>query len=92
MEHGIGYVILQNDEIISGASSYTYCDGRIEITIETREDFRKRGLALACAARLILECLERDIYPRWDAANIASVALAEKLGYRFSRDYGVYSI
>lgn len=92
LEHGIGYVILQEDEIISGASSYSYCEGRIEITIETREEYRKKGLALACAARLILECLERDIYPRWDAANIASVALAEKLGYRFSREYGVYSI
>ena len=92
IDHGIGYVILDKGEIISGASSYAYCDGRIEITIETREDYRKRGLAMACAARLILECLERNIYPRWDAANIASVTLAEKLGYRFSREYGVYSI
>jgi RimJ/RimL family protein N-acetyltransferase len=92
LEHGIGYVIVRKEDIISGASSYSYCDGRIEITIETREDFRKQGLALACAAKLILECLDRDIYPRWDAANIASVALAEKLGYRFSREYGVYSI
>ena len=92
MEHGIGYVIMKEGEIIAGASSYTYCRGKIEINIETKEEFRRMGLAKACASKLILECLDRNIYPRWDAANIASVALAEKLGYRFAREYGVYSI
>ncbi len=91
-EHGKGYVILHKGEILSGASSYCYCDCKIEINIETKEEYRRRGLALACAAKLILECLEQQIFPRWDAANMASVALAEKLGYRFDREYGVYSI
>lgn len=92
MEHGIGYAVLKEDEIIAYASSYTYCEGRIEINLETKEEYRRQGLARACASGLILECLERRIYPRWDAANIASVALAEKLGYRFVKEYGVYSI
>ncbi len=92
MEHGIGYVILQGGEIIAGASSYTYCEGMIEINVETKQEYRKKGLAKACASKLILECLDRKLYPRWDAANIASVALAEKLGYRFDREYVVYSI
>lgn len=92
MEHGIGYVILQDDEIIAGASSYGYCQGRLEVTIETKEAYRRKGLALACASALILECLERGIYPRWDAANLNSVALAEKLGYRFKKEYTVYAI
>ncbi len=92
LEHGMGYAVLKEGEIIAYASSYTYCEGRIEINIETKEEYRRRGLAKACAAGLILECLERRIYPRWDAANIASVALAEKLGYRFMKEYVVYSI
>ena len=92
MEHGIGYVIMRDGEIIAGASSYAYCEGKIEVNIETKAEYRRKGLAKACAARLILECLERQIYPRWDAANIASVALAEKLNYRFVREYVVYSI
>ncbi len=92
MEHGIGYMILQEGEIIAGASSYASCEGKIEVSIETKEEFRGRGLAKACASKLILECLERQIYPRWDAANIASVALAEKLNYHFIREYTVYSI
>lgn len=92
MEHGIGYAVLKEGEIIAYASSYTYCEGKIEINIETKEEYRRQGLAKACASGLILECLERKIYPRWDAANIASVALAEKLGYRFVKEYVVYSI
>lgn len=92
MEHGIGYVILKDGQIISGASTYGYCEGKLEITIETKEEYRKKGLARACASKLILESLERNIFPRWDAANLTSVALAEKLGYQYDHEYTVYSI
>ena len=91
-ENGMGYVIMHNGAIISGASSYSYCEGFIDITIGTKEDFRQKGLALACASKLILECIEKNIYPVWDAVNMRSVSLAEKLGYRFDREYKVYSI
>ncbi len=90
--YGIGYVVMQENEILAGASTYGYCKGKIEIQIETKKDYRRRGLAIACASKLILECLERRIFPRWDAANLDSVALAEKLGYRFSHEYRVFSI
>ena len=92
LEHGIGYVIMKDGEIIAGASSYSYCKGAIEITIETKSEYRRKGLALACASKVILECLDRGIYPRWDAANKNSVALAERLGYHFDKEYLVYSI
>lgn len=89
---GIGVVICQNHTILSGASSYTrYRDG-IEIQINTRDGFRRRGLAYICASKLILECLERNLYPSWDAQNQASVALAEKLGYHYSHPYAVLEI
>jgi hypothetical protein len=90
--HGIGYAVIHNGEIISAASSYSYCEGNIEITIGTKKEFRRSGLALAVASRLILDCMEQNIYPRWDAANLESVALAEKLGYHFDKEYEVYSI
>lgn len=88
--HGIGIVALHNGEPVSGASSYTYYQGGIEIEIDTREDFRRRGLATACGARLILECLDRGLYPSWDAHDRASLSLAEKLGYRLDRPYPAY--
>lgn len=43
------------------------------------------------AARLILECLKRGLYPSWDAVDLRSVTLAEKLGYHMDRPYPVYS-
>ncbi len=92
LRNGIGYIIIHENEIISGASSYSYCKGSIDITIGTKEEYRKSGLALGCASKVILECLDRNIYPTWDAANIESVALAEKLGYHFHEEYCVYSI
>jgi hypothetical protein len=91
-KNGIGYVITYQDDIVSGASSYTYCDGFITITIGTFNDYRKNGLALASASKLILECLEKNIFPDWDAANLESVKLAEKLGYIFDTEYKQYMI
>ncbi|WP_432664401.1 GNAT family N-acetyltransferase [Wukongibacter baidiensis] len=92
LKYGMGYVIVHNEEIISGASSYSSCEGFIDITIGTKEEYRQKGLALACASKLILECLEKNIYPVWDAVDLRSVALAEKLGYHLDKEYEVYSI
>lgn len=91
-KYGLGAVILKDGEPVSGASSYSaYKDG-IEIEIDTREDYRRKGLAYVCAAKLILECLSRNLYPSWDAQNKWSVALSEKLGYHFESEYTAYEI
>lgn len=91
-ELGLGVVALKDGEIVSGASSYsTYKEG-IEIEIDTREDYRRKGLAYACGAKLILECIKKGLYPSWDAQNKWSVALAEKLGYKFSHEYVAYEV
>ena len=89
---GLGVVAVRNGEIIAGASSFSSYDKGIEIEIATREDYRRQGLATACGARLILECLQRNLYPSWDAANKMSVGLSEKLGYHFSHEYTAYKI
>ncbi len=86
---GLGFVALYGDELIGGASSYTRYSGGIEIQVETRENWRQVGVASACCARLILECMQRGLYPSWDAANRISVALARKLGYREAGPYTV---
>lgn len=89
---GLGVVAVKDGEILSGASSYSRYEGGIEIEIDTREDYRRRGFAYACGARLIAECIERGLYPSWDAQNKWSLALAEKLGYRFDCEYPVYEV
>ena len=90
LERGLGFVVTHNGMLVAGASSYAACDGAIEIEIDTRPDFRRLGLASACGARLILECLTRGIYPGWDAHDGRSLALAEKLGYRLDHPYTAY--
>lgn len=91
-EWGLGAVILKGQELVAGASSYSSYRGGIEVEIDTREDQRRRGLAYVCGARLIQECCFRSLYPSWDAHNLWSVALAEKLGYHFSHSYTAYEI
>lgn len=89
LRRGVGFAALHNGQMIGGASSYTRYSQGIEIQVETRSDWQRRGIASACCAALILECMQRDLYPSWDAANPASAALAQKLGYR---EKGLYSI
>ena len=89
---GIGVVIAKNGELVSGASSYSTYEHGIEIEIDTKEEYRRKGLASVCGAKLILECLKRNLYPSWDAQNMASISLAKKLGYNFSHAYTVYEI
>ena len=91
-ELGLGVVALKDGELAAGASSYSTYNEGIEIEIDTREDHRRKGLAYACGAKLILECLKKGLYPSWDAQNKWSVALAEKLGYHFSHEYTAYEI
>lgn len=91
-KYGLGVVILKDGEIVSGASSYTSYIGGIEVEIDTKEEYRRRGLAYVCGAKLILECLKRNLYPSWDAQNRWSAALSEKLGYHFDHEYTAYEI
>lgn len=91
-KHGLGVVCMKGDEIVSGASSYSGYIGGIEVEVDTKEEYRRRGFAAACAAKLILECLNRGWYPKWDAENKWSVALAEKLGYHYSHAYTAYQV
>ncbi len=89
---GLGFVILKDQQIVAGASSYSSYQGGIEIEIDTHPDYRRQGLALMSGARLILECLDRHLYPSWDAHHLKSVALAQKLGYHYSHPYPIYEV
>ena len=91
-QRGLGMVVKKDGTPVSGAASYSVYRGGIEIQIDTHKDFRRQGLASAAAAGLILECLDRGLYPSWDAANLWSVALAEKLGYTFSHEYPAFAV
>ncbi len=88
----VGVGILHQGKLVAGASPYAVYDGGIEIEIDTNPEYRRKGLATVCGAKLILECLSRGLYPSWDAHDLRSVALAEKLGYRVSHPYTTYEV
>jgi Sortase and related acyltransferases len=91
-KHGLGFAILDNNKVVAGASSYAYYHGGIEIEIDTHENYKQKGLASICGAKLILECLQRNLYPSWDAQNKISLKTAQKLGYEFDREYIAYDV
>ncbi|MBD9153226.1 MAG: GNAT family N-acetyltransferase [Lachnospiraceae bacterium] len=64
----------------------------IEIEVDTIESERRKHLATIACSALILNCLEEGLYPSWDAQNINSVHLVEKLGYEFDHEYVAYEV
>ncbi|MGL5615045.1 MAG: GNAT family N-acetyltransferase [Sarcina sp.] len=92
LKRGRGYYLLKDGEVISGASSYSIYNDGIEIEIDTAREYRRKGLATIVASALIVDCLENGLYPSWDAANLKSLALAEKLGYKLNKEYEICSI
>ena len=90
LKMGRGFAAVKDGAPVSVASSYTVYREGIEIEIDTLEGERRKGLAAAVCAALILSCLDDGLYPSWDAANMDSVHLAEKLGYEFSHEYPCY--
>lgn len=92
LEWGRGMVILKDGKIVSGASSYTRYKEGIEIEVDTVESERRKHLATTVCAALILRCLEEGLYPSWDAQNMNSVHLSERLGYEFDHEYTAYEV
>ena len=89
---GVGFAVLRNGEVVSAATSFSIYDEGIEIEIGTDPAYRRKGLAAVTAAALIIDCLDKGLYPSWDAANTESLKLAEKLGYRFKEAYDTYFV
>ena len=89
-KYGIGFCCLYHNKIVGVASSnIIYKDG-IEVNIRVSEPYRRKGIATAMASHLILECLKQNKKISWDASNINSVKLAEKLGFQYNSTYNIY--
>lgn len=90
VERGIGYYAAKGRTIIGAAYSSLVCSQGIEVSIFISEDYRRQGMATALAAHLLKWCLENNMDPHWDAANLESCTLAEKLGYLPKGKYQAY--
>ena len=66
LDLGLGYVILHKGQVVSGASSHASYSAGIEIKWILGR-LSRSGFGKACAAQLILACLDCGLYPSWDA-------------------------
>ncbi len=78
---GFGFVAIIDGNIAGGVGCYTMYLNGIEVEIDTRREYRRRGIATRLAQRMILECGRRGLECHWDAMNSESAALATKLGF-----------
>ena len=92
LNRGIGFIIERNGEIVSGCTAYAVGGGKFDISVTTRQEHQRRGLAQAVAARMILYCLQEGIEPCWDAPSEAGGNLGKKLGYTYARPYTAFRV
>lgn len=87
---GFGFVIIRKEEVIAAVSTGLVYKKAIEVEIATSPVYQRQGLALILGAKMVLESLNRGIFPLWDAHNEASKKIAEKLGYHSLASYPAY--
>ena len=85
--HGFGYVMCDGEMPVSGCSVYSYYSTGIEIQVDTKEEYRGKGLAKTASAAMIQECRRRSVRPSWDAANPTSQTIAGHMGFVLGTKY-----
>jgi GNAT superfamily N-acetyltransferase len=89
-KRGIGFYIEEDGKVIGAAYSSLVCSTGIEVSLFVEEEYRRQGVATTLSANLIRWCLEHNMDAHWDAANMESCKLAEKLGYTLLETYHAY--
>ena len=92
LSNGLGFAVLDGDQIASACTSVLASRQKMEIDVHTAEAYRGQGLATICASAFIDTCLQRGAQPNWECFwdNEASFHLALKLGFTPLSDYPVY--
>jgi RimJ/RimL family protein N-acetyltransferase len=91
--HGFGLCLVRpssvGQKLLCEAFAGPVALGTIEIGVDTREDFHRRGYGTITCAALIEQCEQRGYHPYWNCnkQNEASLALAHRLGFRAGREY-----
>jgi RimJ/RimL family protein N-acetyltransferase len=81
--------LLRGEEILCEASTGPAVNGLIELGVITHEPHQGQGYATLTCAHLAHQCEQRGYQTYWNCAkqNVASAAVARKLGYRIEREY-----
>jgi GNAT superfamily N-acetyltransferase len=89
--HGLGLCMMHGAEIIVEAYASSLGEMQAEIGAITRAAYRGWGYALIACAHLIQVCDRRGYQPYWscDVDNLASIRVAQKLGFRQQKAYQI---
>jgi RimJ/RimL family protein N-acetyltransferase len=89
LDKGLGFCIVRGDEIVCEAYADMEVMGTRELGVFTQRACWGKGLATIACAHLIKACEETGSRTYWDCVklNLASVAVARKLGFRNQRGY-----
>jgi RimJ/RimL family protein N-acetyltransferase len=91
LARGFGFYLLEGEQIASTCFSAFVAEGRAEISVDTAEAYRRRGLGTVVCGAFVGECLARGLEPTWECwwDNAPSRLLAARLGFEWVEDYPV---
>ena len=89
VETGVGYCIVQGDNIVSWCVSVFVSENEFEFGVETALDYRGKGYAKLTGAVCMEYCMENGITPFWqcDRDNMPSNKTAEGIGFEVDFEY-----
>nr|MBQ8252830.1 GNAT family N-acetyltransferase [Lachnospiraceae bacterium] len=94
LQKGKGYCLMCGDEVAAVAFSAAVSSEQVDIGIETKESYRRKGLATIVAGEMVSYVRSIGKEPVWDcdAANIGSKATAEKVGFEVMSEHAYYKV
>ena len=83
LQNGFGYAAIDNDRIIARAMVVFQYAGMDNISVDTLEGYRNKGLSTKLVLNTLGQVLARKHVPLWDCdeENIPSKKVAEKCGF-----------
>ncbi|MBR6918195.1 MAG: GNAT family N-acetyltransferase [Clostridia bacterium] len=87
LTNGYGYVALHRGKVCAVSFSSAVSSDEVDIGVETRDEYRGKGLASALSAKMCEHILNTGKRPVWahDASNTASMKTALKCGFTIDK-------
>jgi hypothetical protein len=90
---GFGFCLLGDDAIVTWCTAEYSSAGKCGVGVETAVEHMRRGYATLTASAFVEHAAGLGITPYWDSwkANLPSVAVARKVGFRLLTEYNVFT-
>lgn len=94
MSKGVAFSLYYDGKLASTAFSAYLHDDKLELGIETYDEFKGKGLAYKACSALIEYCIENGFEPVWACKrdNVGSYQLAQKLGFENVKEISYYRL